>query len=177
MKYVELYEKNAKKYQNRPQLKKAIILFNQYLPLLFLVFYAGFFAYAVFSDIPLETLKEDFPTFVFVPLASLAIVSALRLLIARPRPYCEEGANITPMVKKKSGKYTSCPSRHMACATAIALAFIPFSLPISFFLLIASIALGYLRFTVGVHYISDLIAGGCIPFVLYVFMIALKLFM
>jgi membrane-associated phospholipid phosphatase len=177
MKYVELYEANAKKYNNRPQLKRAIILFNQCLPLLFLIFYIGFFVCAIFFDIPSETLKKNFPTFVFAPLASLAIVSALRLLVARPRPYSEEGANITPMIQKKSDKYTSCPSRHMACAMAIALAFAPFSLPITIFLAIASVALGYLRFTVGVHYISDLIAGASIPFVFYAFMLVLQLFM
>lgn len=174
MKYAELYEKNAKKYERWPALKKTLLILNAYLPLLFLTFYVGFFGYAILSD---EPLKEDFPFFVFLPLCSLAVVSALRLLIARPRPYSEDGANITPMVNKKGNKTTSCPSRHIACAVAISLAFIPFSLPIAILLLVASVALAYFRFSVGVHYISDLIYGACVPAAISVFFLVIQQFM
>lgn len=160
MDYKTLYEKNAKKFENRPKLKKTLILCNKFLPFVFVAFYVGFFAYAIFSDVP---LKEDFPFFVALPLATLATVSALRFLISRPRPYCEDGANITPLIDKKNGDYRSCPSRHIACAVAISLAFAPFSVAITAFLLLASVVLAYLRFTVGAHYISDLIWGASVP--------------
>ena len=174
MDYKTLYEKNAKKFENSPTLKKVLLMLNKYLPLLFVGFYAGFFAYAALSDIP---LKDDFPLFVLLPLSTLALVSALRLLISRPRPYCEDGAKITPMLDKKNGDYLSCPSRHIACAVSIALAFAPFSVPITLFLFFASAVLAYLRFSVGVHYISDLIFGACTPCVMYVIFLILNAFM
>lgn len=174
MHYKKLYEKNAKLYENRPRLKKALLLFNAYLPLLFLIFYAGFFVYAIFSKQP---LKDEFPFFVFLPLCSLALVSALRIFIARPRPYCQDGANITPMINKKGSHFTSCPSRHITCAVAIALAFIPFSLPIALFLMLASVLLAYLRFTIGVHYISDLIFGASVPCAIYVLFLVISFIM
>lgn len=174
MDYKTLYEKNAKKFENRPNLKKALILINQYLPFLFVAFYVGFFVYAIFSDAP---LREDFPFFVALPLAALATASALRIFIARPRPYCEDGANITPIIDKKRSDYRSCPSRHIACAVAIALAFVPFSTAITVFLLLASVVLAYLRFTIGAHYVSDLLFGACVPCVFFAIFAVLKTIM
>ena len=165
MNYVELYEKNTKLYETRPTLRKAVLLFNQYLPFLFLAAYAGFFVYAAFAKLP---LKDNFPFFVLLPLCTLAVVSALRLLVSKPRPYSQDGANITPWVNKKGAEYTSCPSRHIACAVAIAFAFFYFSLPIAFVLLVASLILAYCRFTVGVHYPSDMLFGACVPCIIYV---------
>lgn len=174
MNYLSLYEKNVKKLKNRPALKKVFLALNKYLTFLFVGFYAGFFAYAIFSDIP---LKEDFPFFLLLPLATLALVSALRILISKPRPYCKDGANVTPLLHKKNGDYLSSPSRHIACAVSIALAFLPFSLPIAVVLLLTSAALAYLRFAVGVHYVSDLIFGACVPCALFLALLVLKTFL
>ena len=166
MRYVDLYEKNAKFIERRPALKKLILPFNRYLPYLFLVFYAGFFVYIAFSK---KAFQRDLAYFVFLPLCTLITVSALRIFIARPRPYSEKGAGITPMIEKKGSEYGSFPSRHIACAQAIAIAFFPFSLPIALFLQLAAILLAYLRFSVGVHYFWDLVAGHALPWVIYFF--------
>ena len=164
MSYVELYEKNKNFINRRPILKKLILPFNRYLPYLFLIFYAGFFVYAAFF---IKAFQQDFAYFVFLPLCTLITVSALRIFIARPRPYSEKGAGITPMVNKKGADYTSCPSRHIACATAISIAFLPFSLPIALFLQFMTVLLAYLRFSVGVHYFWDLVIGHAVPWVIY----------
>lgn len=164
MKYVDLYEKNAKFLQQRPALKRLVLLFNRYLPFLFAAFYAGFLAYAALSK---KDFQKDMAYFVFLPLCTLVCVSVLRLCIARPRPYSEKGAGITPMLAKKKTGDDSCPSRHIACAAAISMAFLPFSLPIVIFLQGITLLLAYTRFSVGVHYISDLIIGFVLPWLLY----------
>ena len=164
MKYADLYEKNKQFIERRPALKRLILLFNAYLPYLFLIFYAGFFVYAAFSK---KAFQQDLAYFVFLPLCTLVSVTALRIFIAKPRPYSEKGAGITPLVKKKGSEYGSCPSRHIACAMAISIAFFPFSLPIAIFLQFLAIALAYFRFTVGVHYVWDLIIGAIMPWGIY----------
>ena len=164
MKYVDLYEKNKQFIERRPALKKLILPFNAYLPYLFLTFYAGFFVYAVFSK---KAFQQDLAYFLFLPLCTLVTVTTLRVFIAKPRPYSEKGAGITPLVKKKGSEYGSCPSRHIACAMAISMAFFPFSLPIAIFLQFLTIVLAYLRFTVGVHYVWDLIIGAIVPWTIY----------
>ena len=166
MKYVDLYEKNKKFIERRPALKKLILPFNRYLPYLFLVFYAGFFVYAAFF---MDNFQQDLAYFVFLPLCTLITVSVLRIFIARPRPYSEKGAGITPMINKKTSEYCSCPSRHIACATAISIAFLPFSLPIAVFLQFMTVLLAYLRFSVGVHYFWDLVIGHALPWAIYLF--------
>jgi membrane-associated phospholipid phosphatase len=166
MNYVNLYEKNKNFINRRPILKKLILPFNRYLPYLFLIFYAGFFVYAAFF---MKAFQHDVAYFVFLPLCTLITVSVLRIFIARPRPYSDKGAGITPMVHKKGADHTSCPSRHIACATAISIAFLPFSLPIALFLQFITVLLAYLRFSVGVHYILDLVIGYVLPWIIYLF--------
>ena len=164
MKYVDLYEKNRQFIERRPALKRLILPFNTYLPYLFLIFYAGFFVYAAFSK---KAFQRDLAYFIFLPLCTLVTVTALRIFIARPRPYSENGAGITPLIKKKGSENGSCPSRHIACAVAISMAFFPLSLPIAIFLHFLAIVLAYLRFSVGVHYVWDLIIGTILPWVIY----------
>ena len=100
----------------------------------------------------------DLIKILFTPLMALLTVSVMRLAIDRPRPYAEDGAGITPLVEKKSdGK--SFPSRHLACAAVIAMSFLPYYPIAGAFLLGGSAVLGYIRFALGVHYPSDLVAG------------------
>ena len=163
MNYTKLYEKNYQWFESRPKWKRFLLLVNKYLTLIFFGAYVGIWAYALLD-------RQDFHSEVIllftIPAASLCLVSALRMIISRPRPYDEDGAGITPMLQKKKGKYSSMPSRHITSAVAISLGILSISPVIAIVLLAASIALAYTRFAVGVHYISDLIVGAAIPVVI-----------
>lgn len=91
-------------------------------------------------------------------LACLICVQVLRIILNRKRPFEEK---ISPLVeKKKAGK--SFPSRHTACAFAIATVFIPFCWFLSLPLYLLGCLLAYTRFALGWHYPTDLFGGGLI---------------
>ena len=168
--YVTFYNKNAEFYNSHPTAKRALKLGNLLLPWLFFVCYGVLLVHACFVE-PFETM--DLIKTLFVPLLALLAVSVMRLAIARPRPYTEAGAGITSFIDKKNADEKSFPSRHLACATVIAMTFLHFYPIVGGFLLGASLLLGYIRFAVGLHYPSDLVAGaglgvalGCLMFIL-----------
>jgi membrane-associated phospholipid phosphatase len=154
--YVTLYNKSAAFYNAHPTAKRALKLGNTALTWLFFACYGILWLYALYVD-PFET--RDLVNILFVPLLTLLVVSVLRLAIHRARPYTEEGAGITPFVEKKHVDYKSFPSRHLACATVISMAFLPFYPIAGGILLGLSILLGYIRFAMGLHYPSDLLVG------------------
>ena len=125
--------------------------------------YGVLWLYALRID-PFETM--DLVKILFVPLLTLLTVSVLRLAITRPRPYTEAGAGVTPFIDKKKVDFKSFPSRHLACATVISMVFLPFYPIAGGCLLGASVLLGYIRFATGLHYPSDLLAGGVLGIVL-----------
>ena len=163
MGYAQLYEKNYQWFDRRPKWKKFLLLVNKYLTLLFFGAYVGIWVFALLDK---RDFREDVIMLFAIPASSLCLVSALRMIISRPRPYDDDGAGVTPMIKKKKGKYSSMPSRHITSAVAISLGILQISPVIAIVLLVASIALAYTRFAVGVHYISDLLVGAAIPVVI-----------
>ena len=163
MGYVKLYEKNYQWFESRPKWKRFLLLVNKYLTLIFFGAYVGIWTFALLDK---RDFREDIIFLLTIPAASLCLVSALRMIISRPRPYDDDGAGITPMLKKKKGKYSSMPSRHITSAVAISLGILQISPVIAIVLLVASLVLAYTRFAVGVHYISDLLVGAAIPVVI-----------
>lgn len=154
--YKSLYEKNASFYKDSPSRIAGLKLFNTLLTWIFAVAYASLWLYAVKSDkFPLHDLVSVF----FAPALALILVSVLRLGIERPRPYSENGANITPLVPKKDRDGDSFPSRHIACAAAIAMVFFSVLPVLGVALTLCCLGLAYIRFSIGAHYPSDLIAG------------------
>jgi membrane-associated phospholipid phosphatase len=95
---------------------------------------------------------------ILVPFIGVIVVSVLRYLINRPRPY--EKFGLEPVIKKDT-KGKSFPSRHVFSATVIALTF--FSIPqvwgIGVVLLVCAMVLALLRVLSGVHYPGDVIGG------------------
>ena len=154
--YVTLYNKNAEFYNARPTAKRAIKIFNTLLTWLFFACYGILWLYALHID-PFGA--KDLIKVLFVPLLTLLVVSVLRLAITRARPYTEAGAGITPFVEKKKADNKSFPSRHLACATVISMVFLPYYPIAGYMLLGFSGVLGYIRFALGLHYPSDLLAG------------------
>jgi len=154
--YKTLYEKNAAFFKKSPNRLTLLKVLNAGLTWLFAVVYAGLWLYAVKTDgLPTRGLVSLF----FAPAFALILVSAMRLGVDRPRPYSEKGANITPLVARKDRDGDSFPSRHIACATAIAMAFLSIQPVFGVLLLLCGLALAYIRFTIGVHYPSDLAVG------------------
>ena len=159
--YKQLYEKNAAFYHRQPLAKQALRIGGGILTYAFVLAYAGLWAYGAFLG---NFTPNDFMRIFVAPTAALVFVSFLRLGISRPRPYSPEGAGITPLVTRKGREHDSCPSRHLTCATAIAMAFLPFLPFVGSVLLLLCFALAYTRFALGLHYPSDLLAGiavGC----------------
>ena len=168
--YVALYNKTASFYNARPFAKTLLKLGNKLLTLLFFACYGGLWVYTLLIA---KLNTKALVTILFVPLLTLLVVTILRLAIDRPRPYTEAGAGITPLIDKKKADNKSFPSRHLACATVIAMTFLPFYPLVSAGLFLCSFLLGYIRFALGVHYPSDLFAGGILGMILGSFMFIL----
>jgi membrane-associated phospholipid phosphatase len=167
--YVTLYNKSADFYNAHPIAKRLLIVGNLVLTLLFFACYGGLWAYTLLLA-PLEI--KELVKILFVPLLALLAVTVLRIAIDRKRPYTEAGAGITPLIKKKNAEGQSFPSRHLTCASVIAMTFLPFYPALGYALLGASVLLGYTRFALGVHYPSDLVAGWslgiCIGYLIFI---------
>lgn len=157
--YLTLYQKNADFYNAHPRAKRALQLGNTLLTVFFLFSYALLWIFALFID-SLE--PQSLLVISFVPAVCLFVVCVLRWAIDKPRPYAVGGAGITPFVQKKKQDNKSFPSRHTACAFVIAITFTAFYPIIGGFLIALAALLAYVRFAAGLHYPSDLFAGGLI---------------
>lgn len=155
--YKKTYEKSAAFFRARPRLIALLFLLNRILTLLFAIAY---FALAIYAA---TRLPDDL--FIIGAIGAfalcLAAVWVLRIAVDRARPYEETGAGISPLVEKRSGG-RSFPSRHTACAFAVATAFLPLSVWLALPLYVLGAGLAYVRFVLGWHYPSDLIGGAAI---------------
>ncbi len=156
--YKKLYEKNAAFFKARPILIKALPWADKAVSGFFFISYATLCLYVIMQKVSVDAYMGVF----FPPLLCLLMVTVLRMALERPRPYTEQGAHITPLVEKKRGDLQSFPSRHVASAVVIASVFLPFFPTVSWALYFLSGVLAYLRFSMGFHYPSDLLAGGLI---------------
>ncbi len=156
--YRKLYHKNTAFLQNRPFLKRALPYLDKGLTFFFFAMYAALLSYAFLKDLG----AGDFMKILFPPLTCLLLVSVVRLAVQKPRPYTADGANITPFIEKKKSDNQSFPSRHVASAMVITGVFLPFFPAFTFLLYPLALLLAYVRFAAGLHYISDLVAGGAI---------------
>ncbi len=154
--YKTVYEKHASFFRARPIAKKLLLLSNKFLTGIFFLAY-GLLIFLSFKNgfEPLDQVK-----ILAIPASCLAAIPFLRLFFNRPRPYHEDGANIEPILKKKHQDKESFPSRHLASALVISFAFVAYLPLASAVLFLFSAMLGYVRFALGLHYPSDLIAGG-----------------
>ena len=108
----------------------------------------------------------DFVKILVIPAVTFAMVTLLRLLINRARPY--EALDINPLIKKnKSGQ--SFPSRHAASVFIIAMAFLYVNIYAGISLLILGAVMCAARVLAGVHYVSDVVVGAVISVILGVF--------
>lgn len=131
--------------------------------------YLIFLIYIVF--IIMMFLKKDVKTinFILVPAYTLVIVTIIRDVINRPRPY--QTLHIEPIFTHKNGH--SFPSRHTASAFVIASSILYINIYVGIIMFIFAFVMGLSRIMAGVHYPSDVffgmilgIIGGIVLFIL-----------
>ena len=106
--------------------------------------------------------QKDLFSMIIIPAGVFALVTVLRKLINRKRPY--EVYDI-PSVFKKETVGNSMPSRHTASALIISLAMLKINAYLGIAFLFISLLILLSRIFAGVHFISDVIAGATISIV------------
>lgn len=153
--YKRFYEKITAKLRLRPRLIKAIAWLDKGVVYGFVATYAVYLGFTLFSapfDLLLWANKMGLPALCF------GVVTLLRVLIKRPRPYEKAGAGIDA-INKKDTVGNSMPSRHVASAFVIAMVFLAESTLFGVIALCVSILIAALRVLEGVHYPSDALIG------------------
>lgn len=140
----------------QPYLKKIIIKLSKYTPIITFIIYPSVILYLLILKSPL--LFET----IFHPLIAFILVTILRKIINRKRPY--ERMNITPLVHHKQGE--SFPSRHTVSAFAIAFACLKVNTYLGIIMLIIACIIACSRILCGVHYISDVISAIAIAYII-----------
>ncbi len=152
----ETYIKMTQPFRDNPDMAKGIHIANKlctgimYLAYPLLLVYLFFFGKL--------SSYFSFTKALLVPAVSFVLLTVVRALINRPRPY--EAFEVQPVIPKDT-KGNSFPSRHVFSATIIAMTFVLMS-PWSWLGLIflcVSVLLAVVRVVSGVHYISDVVAG------------------
>lgn len=107
-----------------------------------------------------RTESSSFIKTLLIPSAGFLLVSGLRILADRPRPY--ERFGLAPVIPKDT-KGRSFPSRHVFSAAIIAAAFFvqqePWLSSAGVLLFVCALLLGALRVIAGVHFVSDVAAA------------------
>ena len=103
---------------------------------------------------------------VIVPAVCFAVVTVLRPLIGKQRPYDRYG--VPPVGAYKPGKGKSMPSRHTASAAAIACAVIYVfpTVPVILAMVLLCLVIAALRVLAGQHDVSDVLAALALSMVL-----------
>lgn len=130
-------------------LEKSILFVAYYFPLLTFILYPCLILYLIFnqSSLLLESIIK--------PLTAFLLVTILRKIINRPRPY--ERMNIQPLFGHKKGE--SFPSRHAVSAFIIALICFHIHFYLGIIVLVIAILISLSRILCGVHYASDVVAA------------------
>ena len=154
--YKKLYEKNTAFLEKHPAFQRSLKYVTPMLSAFFFGAYLFLWWYGIFI--------KDFKTMDYVKLFTLAattylLVVVLRLALARPRPYSEKGAGITPILKRKGSDMDSFPSRHVACSAVISMLVLHHFTAIGILMLGLTACLSYIRFATGMHYPSDIFGG------------------
>jgi membrane-associated phospholipid phosphatase len=155
----EIYEKKQACYKKRmdflaqhPPMTKSLHIVNKILT------FTVFLLYPLLLTWLLLKHKEYLLRAILVPFVSFVLVTVVRRLINRARPYEAYGIP-SAVYKSTSGK--SFPSRHVFSIFVIAVTFLYLGPDptIGLALFAAGLILGIIRILIGVHYVSDVVVG------------------
>ena len=112
------------------------------------------------SDGSMESISAfqiHFLKCLLIPAIGFLLETILRAKINRKRPY--ESFSIQPLILKNT-KGKSFPSRHVFSATIISMAWLYMVPAVGAVMLLLTLAIAWVRVAAGVHYPSDVAAGG-----------------
>lgn len=147
----ERYQKRIDKIRKSEKLCKFIYILYTVLPFLMFIAYPTMIIVKLFSGIDLKLLLM-----ILIPAATLLIVTFMRKIIDRQRPYEKFD---TPSLFKRSGEGESFPSRHTASAFILAMCGFALSPYLASTLLLIAAVIAFTRVIAGVHYFTDVLAG------------------
>ncbi|MDY4812244.1 MAG: phosphatase PAP2 family protein [Ruminococcus sp.] len=136
--------------KNNHTLYSILKFIYKFLPLVLFV------AYPIMIIYLLIVWDLRFIRVITIPAFTFLAVTVMRILINRPRPY--ERYSFTPVFPKDT-KGKSFPSRHTASAFIISYAFLYINPVLGVISMVISAFLSFLRPVVGIHYVSDIVAG------------------
>lgn len=136
-----------------------------------IIFIAIYFPYILYTAYPITliylaiTQNTLFFEFVLKPLMAFLLVTAIRKVVNRPRPYTKLG--FTPLISKDEPN-ESFPSRHSVSAVIIALMFFKINVYLGTLMTIIAFLICLSRVLVRVHYISDVVVAILLAFIIYI---------
>ncbi len=140
------YHSAAEVRKTHPLFTKCLVVLNVVLPILYVASYAAFLAVLIL------TRSDRLIPCIVVPLVGLVLVTILRALVNRERPYITLG--LEP-ARERKGPGHSFPSRHVYSAAVIA-SVIMTAYPLwGILMLVCAMLLGCVRVAGGYHWISD----------------------
>ncbi len=172
--YEKFYESITAGVRKHPYGKKAVNIIDKVLTRVIFIVYPILLLWIFISSMKQDAdiVKAFLHTvpFAAVPGISFVILSIIRHILSRKRPY--EEYDIDPLIHKdKKGR--SMPSRHVFSSAVISMCVLYVNIPLGVICLLITLGAAVIRVLGGVHYPGDvavgLIAGvlsGCILFVL-----------
>ena len=144
-------------FQAHPRTLRLMKILNRWLPL---CLYA---AYPVLLLVLAFLRDSRIWKVVFIPAAVFILVTILRKFVNAKRPY--ELLGVQPLIpKNKRGE--SFPSRHVASAFILALAFWYINLPLGLLVMLIALLIAVIRPLAGIHFPRDVIASALLSLVL-----------
>ncbi len=149
----EKYERLSAPFRDNKKKQRRLVLANR-------VITAAFYVAYILLIIVLAVMRDPrIIRVVLVPLVSFVAVSVFRRILNTKRPY--ELWDIAPLIDRK-GRGCSFPSRHIFSIFIIAMAMSWICLPAAIIMMVAGVALSFIRVIAGVHFPRDVIAGAAI---------------
>lgn len=146
----ETYRKMTRPFRDFPKRARVLHKINKIVTALIFAAYPCLLLWLLLNR-DLRLVKA-----VCVPLDGFIIVSVLRAVLNRPRPY--EKFELPPVIPKNT-KGHSWPSRHVFSAAVIAFVFLWVNPAAGILFLLLAVLLAVIRVVSGVHFISDVGAG------------------
>lgn len=146
----ETYFRIERFFRRSRPLYKLLLFLNTYLTMIMYIIYPVFIIFGFF------TFRAKLFDCILAPLLTFMLATFFRYFFNSKRPY--EVMRISPLIRKNSSG-RAFPSRHVACAFAIAAAiyYVAPAFGVVFFVVAFLIAL--IRVIGGVHFISDVLFG------------------